>query len=175
MLPFDMGKSKRSIITGLTDNEEKLCQCLADGMSNYDAFVDSHGVGKANKKTITERASRACNKYNVVARYEQLKREQAERSAIKRDWIVDKLKEIVEVGTERSVLFEVKTKREHGSREVVETVEERSLEKMVDASNANSSLDKLIRMGGLYAAEKVETEFKTKGKFILNLHPRTDV
>jgi len=173
-----MGKSKKSAITGLTVNEENFSQGLADGMTNYDAYVDKIGVGKASEKTIRERASRLANKYNIIARVEQLTREQAERSAINRDWIVDKLKEITEVGTERSQIINIKTKTKsyRDTLEIIETktVEEEHLEKMVDASAANAALDKLIKMGGLYAAEKIETEIRAKGKFILNLRDRTD-
>lgn len=175
MLPFRMSIMKRSAITGLTANEEVFTQLLVDGLKNTPAYIESHGVGKASKKTITEKASRLAGKYNVKARFEQLTREQAERSAIKRDWIVDKLKDIVEVGTERSQVVETKTRKNRESLEVVETIEERWLEKMVDSGGANMALDKLIKLEGLYAAEKSETEIRTRGKFVLNLRDRTDV
>jgi exonuclease I len=160
-------RSKRSIVTGLNAQEEEFCQLVVDGYTNKEAYIKSHGVGNAKPKTITEKASRLSRTYNVEARIEILRKEQAERSAIKRDWIVDKLKEIVEVGTERTQVTEVKSK---GKDEVVI----KYLEKMVDSAGANSSLDKLIRMAGFYAAEKSETEVKTRGKYVLNLQPRTD-
>jgi len=166
-------KSKRSIVTGLTVNEEVMAQLIADGHSNYDAYIQSHGAGKASKKTNTERASRVSGRYNIATRVEILRAAQAERSAINRDWIVDKLKTIIEVGVERSIMVEVKTTRPQ-TGEYSEIIEERSLEKLVDSSGANAALDKMIKMGGLYAAEKFEGEVKTKGKFILNLQPRTD-
>ena len=90
MLPFRMGKMKRSAITGLTAKEERFVQLLVDGLKNTEAYIESHGVGNATKKTITEKASRLAARYNIKARFEQLTREQADRSAIKRDWIVDK-------------------------------------------------------------------------------------
>lgn len=174
MLPFHMSKMKRSAITGLTAKEEVFVQLLVDGLKNKQAYIESHGVGNASEKTITEKASRLAAKYNIKARFEQLTREQAERSAISRDWIVDKLKTIVEVGTERERVFTLKREKEKGSQVWVETEETRELDKLVDSGGANQALDKLIKLDGLYAAEKSETEIKTKGKFVLNLRDRTD-
>jgi len=175
MLPFRMSKMKRSAITGLNPKEEKFVQCLTDGLKNTEAYIESHGVGQATQKTITEKASRLAKKYNVKARFEQLTREQGERSAISRDWIVDKLKNIVEVGTERERVFTLKREKEKGSGVWFEVEHTRELDKLVDSGGANQALDKLIKLEGLYAAEKTETEIRARGKFVLNLKDRTDV
>ena len=179
MLPFRMSSNKRSVITGLNAKEEKFVQLLVDGLKNKKAYEESHGVGKASSKTITEKASRLAGRYNIKARFEQLTREQGVRCAINRDWIVDKLKSIVDVGTERTQIIKTKTKtsKNRGTLELIETetVREEHLESMVDSGGANMALDKLIKLEGLYAAEKSETEVKVKGKFVLNLRDRTDV
>ncbi|RKY70854.1 MAG: hypothetical protein DRP97_03030 [Candidatus Latescibacterota bacterium] len=97
-------------------------------------------------------------RHNVIAYIERLKAETRARGVIDRDEILGWLKEIAMFGKEtqtRSNKFD-------------------SWEEMKDGSSANSAIDKMIKMGGLYAAEKIETEHKVKGKFVLNLRARTD-
>ena len=165
-----MGRLARSQITGLNVKEEAFAQGLAKGLNQAQAYNEAYGVGTRKPKSTDEKASKL--KTKVQSRVAQLIRETAERSTIKRDEIVDWLKTIAEVGMERVQIVDTKTTFENGR--TVERVEERHLDKLVDASGANSAIEKLIKMQGLFAAEKVETEVKTKGKFVLNLNERTD-
>ena len=167
-------KTKKSVITGLTVNEENFAQMIAKGHDLYTSHCAVFGVGTATRKSKQEMAARLANKNKIVSYIERLREETRARGAIDRDWIVDRLKELTEVGMERTQVVSVKREKTKGSGDWVQVEEERWLEKHIDAASANSALDKLIKMGGLYAAEKVETEHKVKGKFVLNLKQRTD-
>ena len=165
-------KSTRSAITGLTVNEENFAQYLAKGYDNPTAYTKAFGAQTCTRKSLMEKALRLAKKNKVCNYIEQLRAETRARGAIDRDEIVDWLKQLAEVGMERTQIVQVKRRKEDGG--MVEVEEERWLEKHIDASSANSAIDKLIKIGGLYAAEKIETEHKVKGKFILNLKQRTD-
>ena len=151
-------KSTKSVITGLTVKEEAYAQLLAKGHNKYVAHCTVFGVGAGTKKSKTEMAAKLAKKPNLVSYMERIHEETRARGVIDRDEIMGWLREIAEFG---------KSKRVRSSK--FETWEE-----MADSSAANSAIDKMIKMGGLYAAEKVETEHKVKGRFILNLNERTD-
>lgn len=171
-------KSSKSAITGLTTNEEAFTQLLAKGQDSYTSHCTVFGVGTAKRKSKVEMATRLAKKVNVAAYLERLKEEARARGVIDRDEIMGWLRTIATVGMEREQVRKVKiTKtRDRGTNEILETEREEIeyLEKLVDSSGANSAIDKMIKMGGLYAAEKTETEVKVKGRFVLNLKDRTD-
>ena len=167
-------KSAKSAITGLTVNQENFAQNLAKGYDNPTSYCMAFGNQKCSRKVLMEKSLKLAKSHGVLNYTEQLREETRARGVIERDWIVDKLKELADVGMERTQVVSVKREKTKGSGDWVQVEEERWLEKHIDASSANSALDKLIKMGGLYAAEKVETEHKVKGKFILNLKRRTD-
>ncbi len=135
-------KSTKSAITGLTTNEEAFAENLAKGYDNTVSYAKVFGVGKCTRKTLVEKALKMAKKHNVITYLEGIKSDTRARGVIDRDEMVDWLKEIAIFGKE---------KQTRNSK--FETWQE-----MKDASAANSAIDKLIKMGGLYAAEKVETE-----------------
>ena len=165
-------KSTKSAITGLTLKREHFAQYLAKGYDNPTAYVKAFGAQTCSRTVLCAKALKIASSHAVVSYVEHIRAETRARGAIDRDEIVDWLKQLAEVGMERTQIVQVKRRKEDGG--MVEVEEERWLEKHIDAASANSAIDKLIKMGGLYAAEKVETEHKVKGKFILNLRQRTD-
>ena len=160
-----MAKEKKDITTGLSVKEEKFARLVANGSKLVDAYALVYNASKT-RKLMTEYAYKLSKKYAVALRIEMLIEEDRERYSIKKDWIVDKLKLIAEVGTEREQVEEIKiTKGRGSSTQITHTTETRRLEKLVDSAGANSAIDKLIKMAGLYAAEKVEET--TKKKFVI--------
>lgn len=157
MLPFGMGSSKNAI-TGLTVKQENFTVLLSTGVDQTQAYIEAFGAGNYSEKGLKEKASRLKGQPAVKFRHDTLMREAAARSNIDRDEIVGWLKEIAIFGKQTQTRF----------------TKEGSYDELKDGSSANSAIDKLIKMQGLYAAEKIETEIKAKGKFILNLKTRTD-
>lgn len=152
-------KSSKSAITGLTTNEEAFAQLLAKGHNSYTSHCTVFGVGTAKRKSKVEMATRLAKKVNVVAYLERLKEETRARGVIDRDWIMEKLTLMADFGTEKQQKID---KMGNVTQE------------FIDSGAANSAIDKIIKMGGLYAAEKIETEVQVKGRFVLNLKDRTD-
>lgn len=139
----------KSIVTGLKYKEEVFVQMVLAGVHQNQAFVDSHHMKdvKTTWKNTIARASALINKDAVIQRMETLKKEMNERYKINQDYIVDSLKTIVDVGIERPV---------EGAG-------------VIDSMGANSALDKLTKIAGLYAPDKSQQEVVTHGKFVLNL------
>jgi len=151
-------KSTKSVITGLTVNQENFAQYLAKGYDNPTAYTKAFGLQTCTRKSLLAKAHRIANKREVLQYIEQLRDETRARGAIDRDEMIDWLKNIAEFG--------MGTQRRSNKYD--------TWEEMKDSSGANSAIDKILKIGGLYAAEKIETEHKVKGKFILNLKQRTD-
>jgi len=159
MLLCDM-KSRKSVITGLTANEEAFAELLAKGYDSYTAHCTVFGVGTAKRKSKVEMATRLAKKDNITSYLERLREETRARGVIDRDWILQKLTLLADFGTGKQSKYD-----KDGNL----------LESFIDSNAANSALDKMIKMGGFYAAEKIETETRVKGKFVLNLRTRTDI
>ena len=139
----------KSVVTGLKYEEEVFVHMIVDGIHQNQAFFDSHKMEdkKTTNKNIMNRASKLINNNAVKQRIESLKKEMEERYKINRDYIVDSLKTIVDVGIERPI---------EGAA-------------VIDSMGANSALDKLTKIAGLYAPDKSQQAVVTHGKFVLNL------
>lgn len=151
-------KSTKSAINGLTIQKEAFAQELVKGYDNPTAYCLAFGNQTCSRKVLMEKSLKLAKSHAVVNYVERIREETRARGVIDRDWIVDQLKELASVGMERTQVLSVKRKQNDG--EWTETVEEKWLEKHIDAASANSAMDKLIKMGGLYAAEKIETREK---------------
>ena len=57
----------------LTGKQEKFCQCVADGMTQADAYRASYNAGKMQSKTIHEKASALMADGKVAARVAELR------------------------------------------------------------------------------------------------------
>ena len=167
-------KSTKSAITGLTLKKEHFAQYLAKGYDNPTAYTKAFGAQTCSRTVLCAKALKVATSHAVVSYVEAIRAETRARGVIERDEIVGWLRDIALVGMERKQVRKVRTTKMKDTLEVVETEEIEYLEALVDSSGANSAIDKMIKMGGLYAAEKIETEHKVKGKFILNLKQRTD-
>lgn len=64
----------------LTAQQEKFCQCIADGLNQADAYRSAYKVGKSKPETVIQNASRLMADSNVSARVAELRKSLADKS-----------------------------------------------------------------------------------------------
>lgn len=84
----------------LTPKQEKFAQCVADGMTQSDAYRASFSCEKSKPETIQANASRLMANSMVAARVSILKASLADKALWKRE---DSVKALIEVVTDRKV------------------------------------------------------------------------
>jgi len=82
----------------LTAQQEKFCQCIADGMTQADAYRASYKVGKSKPETVIQSASRLMADRNVTARVDELRGALAQKALWTREDSVQALSEIARDG-----------------------------------------------------------------------------
>ena len=75
----------------LTAQQEKFCQCVADGMSQADAYRAAYKVGKSKPETVIQNASRLMADSNVSARVAELRQALTEKALWTREQAVQAL------------------------------------------------------------------------------------
>lgn len=82
-------------MTKLTPKQEKFAQCIADGMTQADAYRAAFDVKNSKKETIQESASRLVANHKVYARVIELKKKLEEKALWTRIDSVNELKEAI--------------------------------------------------------------------------------
>ena len=78
----------------LTAKQEKFCQCIADGMTQADAYRAAYSAEKMADKTIWEKASALMADGKVSARVDELRQALAQRLMWRREDSVEVLRKI---------------------------------------------------------------------------------
>ena len=91
----------------LTPKQEKFCQCVADGMTQADAYRTAY-PNNMSSKTIVEKASGLMNDGNIRARVQELKQQLSQKALWTREESVKVLKEVIEEGRARDKTSAVK-------------------------------------------------------------------
>jgi hypothetical protein len=82
----------------LTSKQEKFCQCLADGMSQSDAYRTAFNVGaKTKHETINKRASELMKSGDVSGRVAELRAKLSEKALWTREMSVRALMQAYQV------------------------------------------------------------------------------
>jgi len=82
----------------LTPKQEKFAQCVADGMTQADAYRTAYNATKSTAKSNIENASQLMSDINVSSRVNELKQQLSNKALWTREESVQVLKEVIEEG-----------------------------------------------------------------------------
>lgn len=80
----------------LTPKQEKFSQCVADGMTQADAYRAAYSAGAMKPETVQQTASRLMNDRKVSARVTELRRKLEEKGLWTREQSVEVLRDIAQ-------------------------------------------------------------------------------
>ena len=81
----------------LTDKEEKFCQNIVSGMTQYDAYLDAYNVGASTKRETTDNdAYKKSNKPEIIARIKFLRQPVVDRAIRTLETILEEINSIKE-------------------------------------------------------------------------------
>ena len=92
----------------LTPKQEKFCQCVADGMTQADAYRASYNASKMSDSSIYCKASELMANGNISARVLEIKAQLEEKALWTREDSVKALKDVIETGRPSDVTGAVK-------------------------------------------------------------------
>lgn len=94
----------------LTMKQERFCQYYVDTDGNAsESYRMAYDCSKMQSETIWSNASRLANKSKVIARINEIKRERAEKSRVKRETVEKVLMDIITVDPSELFLVDEKT------------------------------------------------------------------
>lgn len=85
----------------LTSKQEKFAQCVADGMSQADAYRASYNCAKSKPESVQQLASRLMADVKVSSRVEELRKALAEKKLWERADSVKWLKKALQLAAQR--------------------------------------------------------------------------
>jgi phage terminase small subunit len=92
----------------LTPKQEKFCQCIADGMTQADAYRASYNASRMSKGSVYVRASELMSDSKISVRVSEIKSQLEEKALWTREDSVRALKSVIEGGRPSDVTGAVK-------------------------------------------------------------------
>jgi phage terminase small subunit len=95
-------------VMALTPKQEKFCQCIADGMTQADAYRQSYSASKMSGNSIYSKASELMADGKISSRVAEIKAQLEEKALWTREDSVRALKSVIEGGRPSDVTGAVK-------------------------------------------------------------------
>lgn len=140
--------------TKLTPKEAKFAELYVELGNASEAYRQAYDVTSTNLNTISVKASKLLNKYNISIRIEELKESLRNDNKISQQKIIDYHMEIVDWYRELKELARQKNLSKEDKARVY------MLKDLIKGSDYRGSLDSITKMLGLNAPEKHEHEVK---------------
>jgi phage terminase small subunit len=92
----------------LTPKQEKFCQCIADGMTQADAYRQSYNAARMSDNSIYSKASELMTDGKITSRVAEIKSQLEDKALWTREDSVRALKSVIEGGRPSDVTGAVK-------------------------------------------------------------------